>query len=49
MMQAELLHALLQDCDGLGVCGVYAPRGLTAEVWTKGLAEYAKRKQGSKK
>jgi hypothetical protein len=45
----RMLHSLVQDCDELGVCGVYAPRGLTAEVWNKGLAEYAKRKQGSKR
>lgn len=40
------MHWNIEDCSGLGVCSVYAPRGLRADVWSKGLAEYARR-QGS--
>lgn len=36
------MHWNIEDCSGLGVCSVYAPRGLRADVWRKGLAEYAR-------
>jgi len=35
----------VQDCAKLGVCAIYAPRGLTADAWSKGLAEFARRQQ----
>lgn len=28
----------------LGVCAVYAPNGLTADAWKKGLAQFARQR-----
>ena len=33
-----------EDCAALGVVAIYAPRGLTADAWHKGLAEFARRR-----
>ena len=33
-----------KDVSGLGVCAVYAPQGLTAAAWQKGLQQYAARR-----
>ncbi|KAL4451416.1 hypothetical protein ABPG77_009488 [Micractinium sp. CCAP 211/92] len=43
MLFFDDMHWNIEDCSGLGVCSVYAPRGLRADVWRKGLAEYARR------
>lgn len=38
------LRLCLQDVAGLGVCAIYAPQGLTAAAWQKGLQQYAARR-----
>lgn len=32
----------IEDVREQGVCAVYAPRGLTADAWEKGLQQYSK-------
>lgn len=44
MLFLDDMRCNIEDCDTLGVCGVYAPDGLTARTWTKALAEYSKRR-----